>query len=684
MISRYELVSRHNPLLESVDLFSPLSVGNGEFAYTVDVTGMQTLYKEYKGYHVPLCIMSTWGWHTTPVSEQQYAYTMDDLEMTEYDYAGRKVSYAVEMKPGNEEVYNWLRHNPHRFNLGRLGLTWDGKAISSKDLTQIHQELKLYEGIIESHFVLHGMPCKVITACDYHQEVLGISIESPALGQGRLGVSLAFPYGAADITASVWESPHKHTTTKVRETEKEILLERKLDRTSYYVGIRSNEAVDLVQKELHTIALENCSKSKISFTVTFAKEQPLGLMDIEEVLVSSKKGWKDFWEKGAAVDLHRSKDPRAMELERRIVLSQYLMAIQSSGSMPPQETGLTCNSWYGKFHLEMHLWHAAHLPLWNRTELLMRSLPWYKDHLKEAKANAAKNGYCGARWPKMVAYDAIDSPSTIATLLIWQQPHIIYMLELAYQSDKDENLLREYWEIIKETADFMADYAVYNPITRKYDLRAPIIPAQEEHEPTKTCNPTFEVEYWRFTLNIANRWAKRLGYENDKWQNIADNMAELPVKDGLYLAHQNCPTTFEEFNKDHPSMVGALGLIQSDRVSHAYMKNTLEKVFSCWDFKTMWGWDFAMMAMTAVRLGDPETAINILLKDTPKNSYVSSGNNFQKLRQDLPLYLPGNGSLLLAIPLMAAGYKGCTEELPGFPKNGLWEVEFENMNAYPY
>jgi hypothetical protein len=47
------------------------------------------------------------------------------------------------------------------------------------------------------------------------------------------------------------------------------------------------------------------------------------------------------------VDLSGSRDPRAMELERRIVLSQYQTAIQCAGSLPPQETGLTCNSWFG-------------------------------------------------------------------------------------------------------------------------------------------------------------------------------------------------------------------------------------------------------------------------------------------------------------------------------------------------
>lgn len=96
-----------------------------------------------------------------------------------------------------------------------------------------------------------------------------------------------------------------------------------------------------------------------------------------------------------------------MELERRIILSQYLMAVNSSGSTPPQETGLTCNSWYGKMHLEMYLWHCAWLPLWNHSDLLDRSLRWYREHLPEAEENAARNGYKGARWPKMIATEGI-------------------------------------------------------------------------------------------------------------------------------------------------------------------------------------------------------------------------------------------------------------------------------------
>ena len=70
-VNRYELVSRHNPVLREADTASPLSVGNGNLAYTADITGMQTLYGLYED-TLPLCTMTQWGWHTKPVSEERY------------------------------------------------------------------------------------------------------------------------------------------------------------------------------------------------------------------------------------------------------------------------------------------------------------------------------------------------------------------------------------------------------------------------------------------------------------------------------------------------------------------------------------------------------------------------------------------------------------------------------------
>src|SRR5204863_8874709 len=144
--------------------------------------------------------------------------------------------------------------------------------------------------------------------------------------------------------------------------------------------------------------------------------------------------WPRSGESGAALDRGDCTDPRAVELERRAVLSQYLTAIQCAGSLPPQETGLTCNSWHGRFHLEMHWWHAAHFALWGRPELLERSMSWYQKIQPAARALAQRNGYAGVRWPKMVGPDGQESPSGVAGFLIWQQPHPIYFAELLYRA----------------------------------------------------------------------------------------------------------------------------------------------------------------------------------------------------------------------------------------------------------
>lgn len=130
-IDRQKLISGHNPVLTEIATDSPLTVGNGELAFTADITGMQTLYEEYQ--ELPLCTMSQWGWHTKPVSREKYNYTLDDLVMTEYvNREGRLLKYPQDKKVGNEDVYNWLRENPHRLNLVRVRLQWEEESILQK------------------------------------------------------------------------------------------------------------------------------------------------------------------------------------------------------------------------------------------------------------------------------------------------------------------------------------------------------------------------------------------------------------------------------------------------------------------------------------------------------------------------------------------------------------------------
>ena len=49
-------------------------------------------------------------------------------------------------------------------------------------------------------------------------------------------------------------------------------------------------------------------------------------------------------------------------------------------------------------------------------------------------------------------------------------------------------------------------------------------------------------------------------------------------------------------------MTAIYGLIYSDRVDKDIMIKTIDKIRSCWEFDSTWGWDFAMMAMAALDL----------------------------------------------------------------------------------
>ena len=91
-INRYEVVTRHNPVITEADPFSPLSVGNGEFAFTADITGFQT-FPEFYEKGIPLCTQSHWGWHTKPADNDTGLYSLNDLTKEVFETHGRKVGY---------------------------------------------------------------------------------------------------------------------------------------------------------------------------------------------------------------------------------------------------------------------------------------------------------------------------------------------------------------------------------------------------------------------------------------------------------------------------------------------------------------------------------------------------------------------------------------------------------------
>jgi hypothetical protein len=226
----------------------------------------------------------------------------------------------------------------------------------------------------------------------------------------------------------------------------------------------------------------------------------------------------------------------------------------------------------------------------------------------------------------------------------------------------------------------MASYAYFETARNRFVLGPPVIPAQENHPASETWNPTFELAYWAYGLRTAQRWRERLAMSrNPEWERVIANLSSLPQRDGVYLAHENCPQTYTERNADHPSMLAALGMLTGDGVDRETMLRTLRKVMKEWQWDKTWGWDYPLTAMTATRLLQPNMAVDALLMVTEKNRYLPNGHNWQ--RQNLPCYLPGNGGFLYATAMMAMGWQGAPRrDTPGFPNDGAWRVRAENFN----
>lgn len=680
-INREAVVKRHNVHVTKIDSLSSLTVGNGNFAFTVDATGMQSFPDAYaKG--VPLGTQSVWGWHNFPNTEN---IKIEQAQKT-YDLEGRKISYTVQGKePESKKAVEYFRVNPHRLQLGNIGLEIkkkDGTLATVDDIQNINQQLDLWTGIISSSFTVEGVPVKVTTAGHQQMDVVSFRIESPLIEKKNIAVFLRFPYpnGQWKDAGDNYKNDEKHKSVLIPEKDG-ATIKRILDTTVYYASVYWNRYSRIKQVKEHYFVIEPGSGNDFEMACNFSKTYHRTFMiSLSDVSANSKLSWKKFWFSGGAVDFSETKDPRAFEIERRVMLSQYLTKVNCASSYPPQETGLTYNSWYGKPHLEMHWWHAVHFAQWGRPELMEKSLDWYFTVAEKAKLIAKRQGFDGVRWQKMTDNNGDEAPSSVGAFLIWQQPHFIYMAEMLYRHKPNSKTLNKYKDLLFATADFMASFPTYNAATKKYNLGKGLIPAQECFEAVQTFNPTYELAYWSWALQKAQEWRKRLGLSpNKKWQTIIDNLAPLPQRNGVYLATESTPDCFEPDSRyltDHPAVLGAYSTIPAVHgLDTTVMNKTLDTVWKVWQWNDTWGWDFPLVAMTATRLHLPEKAVDALLMPIRTNTYLINGHNYQDER--LTIYLPGNGGVLNAVALMCTGADADKSINIGFPPT--WKVKWEGL-----
>ena len=437
-IDRHALVTRHN--MQWNEAHGQVPLGNGEFCFNADATGLQTLGGN---------TMSHWAWHSAPLPP---GCTPADLPPTGTVERGR-LTGPMRKAAEKSQLDGWMFRNPHPINLARLRLVRaDGAAIRAEELRDLSRTYDLWTGLHTSRFELDAQRVAVETVVHPTLDLIAIRAESVLLREGKLAISLDFSYPAAGGSgpwAGDWNRPAAHTSELLPlQGANRGVIRRTADASTYQVtlgwsgGCALQKAQEAPRRKLavvsarfgdgdrwvnvtaklaaavrddqlaitptyenlgdplpgrskklqlsytldgehrqvevpegqalaiqsasgrHSFILSSAGAQRLEFVIGFAAAPIETLPTVTQAQQAAAARWKTFWTTGGAIDLSQSKDARWKELERRIVLSQYLMAAQSAGSWPPAENGLMgVDFWSSQFHMEMVWWHLAHYGL---------------------------------------------------------------------------------------------------------------------------------------------------------------------------------------------------------------------------------------------------------------------------------------------------------------------------------
>ena len=674
-IDRQALVSRHNIVWN--DVTGQIPLGNGEFCFNADGTGLQTFGGN---------TMAHWGWHSFPLPP---GVSPDQIPPTGTFQHGRVTGPDV-MPADKAAIGKWMWDNPHNFNLGRLRLVRAGGIpLKPEEIQGLKRTYGLWSGTQTALFTIADIPVRVTTCVDPTHDVVSVQIASGLLTSGKIEVAIDFPYPSLQRTGP-WVGDFARVdgnqTVLSRPTARRANFRRQLDAVTYSASLDWESDCELKEPGADGVQAWRLvaapGSTHLEFTCGFAAgpTEPK-LPTVFAARQACAESWRHFWSTGGAIDLSGSRDPRWRELERRIVLSQYLTAAQSAGSYPPAETGLMgLDNWEGQFHMEMTWWHLAHFALWDRWAKAERALECYQRFEPAARALAEQLGYRGLKWPKSVGPEGRSAPWIGNQALLWKQPHPMYFAELEYRLHPTRATLEKWAPIIQGTAEHMADYVTFDAPTGTYHLSPDMPPCEQG----LTSDGVFDLAYWHWGLAAAQTWRERLGLPREPhWDEVAHHLAPLPVKAGVYVHSAEWKdTTYTTRAWEHPDPIGIFGMLPpTEAVDRDTAHRTLLKVWATWDWTRCWGWDFPWTAMAAARLGEPKLAVDALLKDAgTRNAYDERG-----VCTGGPCpYLPGNGGLLYAVAMMAAGWDGAPAgNAPGFPQDGSWTVRWEGLKRAP-
>jgi hypothetical protein len=287
-INRYELVSEYNIENTVIDSLIGLRVGNPQFEFRVDMTGLQS-FPEY--------------------------------------YSGDKQSGTVA---------TWTKSNPCNFNLGKVGLQIlkkDGKEISVNDLKESVQKLNLWTGEIESMFRVDDIPVSLKTVCHTDYDMISVKISSGLIADGRLRIKIVFGPDDSNDVRYIHSSDNKNITRIISDTNNITILNRIKDQENYFILLWRNGSV-LREVSNQGYFLEPVrTDSVFSFSCQFMSDTLNGrVQNFGETFAASKKSQSIFWNSLDENDFRKYAGSKDRKLKKHSMLLKYFDRIACSNS----------------------------------------------------------------------------------------------------------------------------------------------------------------------------------------------------------------------------------------------------------------------------------------------------------------------------------------------------------------
>ena len=311
-LDRHALVSRHN--LEWNDVRGQIPLGNGEFCFNADATGLQTFGGN---------TMAHWGWHSFPLTE---GWTPDRVPPTGTFQQGR-LTGGDNFPAGAEALRTWMFDNPHRLNLARFRFRrGDRDGLTPGEITHLSRQLDLWAGLQTSHFELDGHPVNVQTCVHPTLDAVAVQVESPLLDSGELSVAVDFPYPSLHDTGWVgdFSRDEAHTTRPSRGPGNRADFERQVDGARHRVAIAwsagggltgvtsgasraevsAGQTPGLAARERrHRYVLSARGTNVLEFVCAFASSNAVpDLQSFRQTRSACVARWNSFWRTGGAIE----------------------------------------------------------------------------------------------------------------------------------------------------------------------------------------------------------------------------------------------------------------------------------------------------------------------------------------------------------------------------------------------